>query len=242
MCKQVYYVIMKRLTAISLIVVGIALPVCAQRSGSRGGFSGHSGSAFHGGFGASAPSRATGSPHYAGSRSPSIARGLQRSGAGNFNARPAHGVDNRNRRPERPDHRERIPYLVSPWAGWVSPYIYGYPDDSNSGASPVTGNDASGGYDGEPLEQDQPAPGGPYLPYPDQSRQPPAAVSEEAVTIVFKDGRPAEKIQNYVLTKTTLYVMDQRRRIIPTDQLDLDATAKMNHDAGIEFQLPGTHK
>ena len=132
--------------------------------------------------------------------------------------------------------------MVAPWTGWVSPYIAGYPYDSDYGDTPVAPNDASGGYDGQPLVQDQPVPGGPYLPYADQSRQPTASASEEAVTLVFKDGRPAEKIQNYILTQTTLYVLDQRRRIIPTDQLDLDATAKVNHEAGVEFQLPVAHK
>jgi len=232
---------MKRLTAISLIVVGIALPVCAQRSASRGGFSSHSGSAFHGGFSASGPSRFAGSSHNAGNRSPSTAHGLQRNGVSNLSARPARTVANRDRRPERPDHRERNRYVVAPWAGWVSPYILGYPDESGDGDSPVAANDASGGYDGQPVEQDQPEPSGPYMPYADRSHPPPAAESEEAVTIVFKDGRPAEKIQNYVLTRTTIYVMDQHHRVIPTEQLDLDATVKVNHDAGIEFQLPGAH-
>jgi hypothetical protein len=35
-----------------------------------------------------------------------------------------------------------------------------------------------------------------------------------------------------------LYVRDQRHRDIPLDQLDLDATQKVNHDAGVDFQLP----
>ena len=235
---------MKRLTAIALIVVGIALPACAQRSASRGGFSGHSGSAFHGGFSASVPSRFAGSPRYTGSRSLSTARGFQRGGASNFSARPAYTVANRYRRPYRPTSRAGIPYVVAPWTGWVSPYILGYQDDSDYGVSPVAPNDASGGYggyDGQPLEQDQPAPRSP-LPSSDQSHPSPASVSEEPVTLVFKDGRPAEKIQNYILTRTTLYVLDQRHRIIPTDQLDLAATANVNHDAGIDFQLPGAHK
>jgi hypothetical protein len=80
------------------------------------------------------------------------------------------------------------------------------------------------------------------LPSSDQSHPSPASDSEEAVTLVFKDGRPAEKIQNYILTRTTIYVLDQRHRVIPTDLLDLAATANVNHGAGIDFQLPGAHK
>jgi hypothetical protein len=68
----------------------------------------------------------------------------------------------------------------------------------------------------------------------------PAASSQDAVTLVFTDGRPSEQIHNYMLTRSTLYVLDQRHRDIPLDQLDLLATAKANHDAGIDFRLPET--
>ncbi len=48
--------------------------------------------------------------------------------------------------------------------------------------------------------------------------------SEDAVTLVFKDGRPPEQIHNYLLTRTTLYVWNQHHRDIPLNQLDLAAT------------------
>jgi hypothetical protein len=70
------------------------------------------------------------------------------------------------------------------------------------------------------------------------ARPAPAPASEEAVTLIFKDGRPPEQIHNYLLTRSTLYVGDQLRRAIPTDQLDLVATAKANQEAGVDFQLP----
>jgi hypothetical protein len=41
-----------------------------------------------------------------------------------------------------------------------------------------------------------------------------------------------------MLTRTTLFVLDQRHQDIPLDQLDLAATAKVNHDAGVDFHLP----
>jgi hypothetical protein len=72
-----------------------------------------------------------------------------------------------------------------------------------------------------------------------QPRPAPAPASEEAVTLVFKDGRPPEQIHNYLMTANTLYVGDQRRREIPVDQLDLAATAKVNREAGVDFHLPG---
>jgi hypothetical protein len=64
----------------------------------------------------------------------------------------------------------------------------------------------------------------------------------EAVTLVFKDGRSPVQIHNYLLTRTMLYVRDQQHREIPTDQLDLAATAKVNQAAGVDFQLPSTLK
>ncbi len=74
------------------------------------------------------------------------------------------------------------------------------------------------------------------------SAQGPSAVqvpqNEDAVTLVFRDGRPSEQIHNYALTRTTLYVLDEHRRDISVDELDLDATAKVNRDAGVDFQLP----
>jgi hypothetical protein len=58
------------------------------------------------------------------------------------------------------------------------------------------------------------------------------------VTLVFKDGRAPEKIYNYALTRTTLYVTDARRQEIPVAALDLAATEKVNRAAGVRFQLP----
>jgi hypothetical protein len=79
--------------------------------------------------------------------------------------------------------------------------------------------------------------------YPPAAAQPrPAAEpsSEEGVTLVFKDGRPPVQVHDYVLTQNTLYVWDRHQLVIPTDQLDLAATAKANQDAGVDFQLPQT--
>ena len=63
--------------------------------------------------------------------------------------------------------------------------------------------------------------------------------TEIPVTLIFKDGRPAEQIQNYMLTRTTLYVQEQRIREIPVADLDLPATQIANKAVGIDFQLPG---
>jgi hypothetical protein len=88
-----------------------------------------------------------------------------------------------------------------------------------------------------------------YPPYPSAPSNPSATVqphpasepsSEEEVTLVFKDGRPPVQVHDYVLTRNTLYVWDRRQVVIPTDQLDLVATAKVNRDAGVDFRLPET--
>ena len=74
----------------------------------------------------------------------------------------------------------------------------------------------------------------------------PAAVAQaslyddQAVTLIFKDGRAPETIHNYALTRTTLYVTDGRAREIPVAALDLAATEKVNRAAGVRFQLPVT--
>jgi hypothetical protein len=66
----------------------------------------------------------------------------------------------------------------------------------------------------------------------------PSLYNSDAVTLVFKDGRAPETIHNYALTRTTLYVTDGRRREIPVAALDWAATEKVNHAAGVRFQLP----
>jgi hypothetical protein len=68
----------------------------------------------------------------------------------------------------------------------------------------------------------------------------PRPIEPDEVTLVFKDGRPAQKIHNYALTRTTLYVTDGRHREIAVADLDLVATEKANREAGVNFQLPQT--
>jgi hypothetical protein len=65
-----------------------------------------------------------------------------------------------------------------------------------------------------------------------------APSSQQAVTVIFKDGRPSEQIHNYLLTATTLTVLDQKYREIPVDQINLDATEETNRADGIDFRVP----
>ena len=237
---------MKRLATVALIVVGVALPVCAQRSASHGGFSGHASSGFHGGFSgrsapsfyggsrASAPSRYAVSPRYAGSRSLSAARNSLRAGAGNSRVRAPYAGGRHYRRPYISVYGTGVPYYGVP--GWIGNYPYGYGDDTGSDDSqsasnaPPDENDAQPPYQPPALEPWQPDS---VIPHP-----PSTPGSEDAVTIIFRDGRPPEQIHNFLLTRTTLYVNDPNHQVIPTSQLDLVATAKVNHDAGVDFKLP----
>ncbi|MFP5268578.1 MAG: hypothetical protein ACLGQU_14585 [Acidobacteriota bacterium] len=66
----------------------------------------------------------------------------------------------------------------------------------------------------------------------------PSLYDSSAVTLVFKDGRPPEKIYNYALTRTMLYVADGKHQQIPISELNLAATQKVNQQNGVSFQLP----
>ena len=98
-----------------------------------------------------------------------------------------------------------------------------------------------------PQPEDQPEPPPPPDPSPQQPNTshrapyggaPSPAPAAPPVTLVFKDGRPHEQIYNYLLTANTLTVLDQNRRDIPVSQIDVDATAKVNLQAGVTFSLP----
>jgi len=234
---------MKRQMAIALLVAGTALPVCAQRGGgSRGGFSGYSAPAFHGSFAPTTHFSYASRPVYSGSRFAAAAPAYHGGNAAGY--RPAHPGGPYNGRGRF--YGVGIPY-ASPYgygAGWIAPYYLGYPDDSGIYDGPVTAPDDGGQTYLAPPPPDQgPLPADAYQTYaeppaPQASASAPAPEPEDAVTLIFKDGRPPEQIHNYALTRTTLYVRDQHKRDIPVADLDLVATEKANRDAGVQFQLP----
>ena len=141
------------------------------------------------------------------------------------------------------------------WPFWYSgyPYAYGYPylwppifNDSDSYDSQPASNFAAPrpyDYNNAPY-QEPPAPPDPSPQQPNTSHRatyggaPSPSSSAPPVTLVFKDGRPPEQILNYLLTANTLTVLDQNRRDIPVNQIDLDATTKANLQAGVNFSLP----
>ena len=242
---------MKRRVAVALatlIAMTFTIPACAQRGASRGGFSGHSAPAFRGGFSGSAPRSFIGAPRYAGRSPLSSSPRFLGAGPRNFVSRSSYDNNAIRRRRFYPSrYGYGFPYLGAGWIppGYLDSGYSDYPDEGPYDDSQAPPN-YDAGYDYPPPNAEQPPPPAPFYPSYPSYPQPPQASSplpdEEAVTLIFKDGRPPEQIRNYAMTRTTLYVRDQHHRDIPLDQLDLDATQKVNRVAGVDFQLPELSK
>ena len=136
--------------------------------------------------------------------------------------------------------------IVVPWVpgpGWVDgdALAPGYdPNDVPEQAGDVPPDASIGLAPDAPMQEQAPA------PVYRAENEPPANPArargpepEDAVTLIFKDGRPPLQIHNYMLSRTTLYVRDQHKQDIPVADLDLVATEKVNRDAGVDFKLPG---
>jgi hypothetical protein len=156
-------------------------------------------------------------------------------------------------------HHNHVVYVNSVWPFWgwpywglgypydwgFSPIFPDYPDDNDSQQTPYYLAPPSSDYDNNGPYQPESAPAEPYPQQPNSSFRVPYSGAQpqlpaSAVTLVFKDGRPPEKISNYLLTSKTLKVFDQPLHDIPVDQIDVEATARLNRQAGVEFSLPVT--
>lgn len=135
-------------------------------------------------------------------------------------------------------------YDLTQQAAPTPDYSYNYPpDNSYAYAQPAPEPDSSYAYP-------QPGPVSPYIypepgyaPYPSQPAPAPQMQyvpgSADTVTLIFKDGRPPEQIQNYLATRTTLTILDNgRRRDVPLADLDIPATTSANRQTGVDFELP----
>jgi len=169
-----------------------------------------------------------------------MSRGANRGGGGNSGDRRDDPEHRGHRRPYVSRHSEGVLYGGPGYGafGSIDPYPLGYPDTTGADGSAAAPNNDAGGYDAQPDEQGPPPYPGPYPPASDLSQPSATQERDESVTLIFKDGRPAEQIHNYILTRATLFVGDSQRREIPTEQLDLAATARVNQDAGVDFRLP----
>ena len=248
---------LRRPLAVALVVAGVSFPAFAQRGGARGVSGGRGGGpvmssapAFRGGFSPAArPMIAV--PQYRSGLPAGMSANFRGPQPGLLNRRPVRGEDYRYRRAYVPFYGVGLPYNV----GWLGPDFpdAGYDNSSYAPAPPsAVSQDQYGApspndyappppYDQPPpMEQAEVAPGAAFRP--GYRRPLPEPAAEDAVTLVFKDGRPSEQIHNYMLTRTTLYVQDQRRQQIAVTDIDVPATEKVNRDAGIDFQLPADSK
>jgi hypothetical protein len=228
----------------------LALPALAQHAAGGG----------HAGAGRSfAPSRSIGAPM----RSGPGARGALRGNAAAprispYNRVRPNGVP-RYRRPG--DYRPRrrsiygvgyvgIPNYGFPYYGDPSIFFNGDSDDEDAQAAQAQPDYGPAGPPPEEPFGDEgyPQPRPPYASEAyAQGNQNPAPTTDgldhPAVTLVFNDGRPPEKVNNYVLTSSSVFIAeDGRQRVIPVADLNLPATIQQNREAGVDFELPGAAK
>ena len=145
-------------------------------------------------------------------------------------------------------------YYAGPlFTGFVDPWLFG-PDvyvyvNSYGGGYTAYGGDVPAPYrdygmqpsnDEQVAQGQSPAPRAEYAPQ--SAAYAGAAAREDAVTVIFKDGRQPEQIHNYLLTSTTLTVLDARYRQIPLDDVNVAATEAANRAAGVDFRVPATMK
>ena len=73
-----------------------------------------------------------------------------------------------------------------------------------------------------------------YVPRP-LSRQ---ETVRQSTTLVFRD-KHQEEVQNYAVVGRTLWILDEKKASkVPLDDLDLDATTRINNDRGVDFDVP----
>ncbi len=71
-----------------------------------------------------------------------------------------------------------------------------------------------------------------------EARNRPKPDAEPATALVFRD-QHVEEVRNYAIAGGTLWVLnEQAAKKIPLAQLDLAATARINDDRGVDFQVP----
>ena len=238
---------MRRLFSIAALFIVVAVvSAAAQRGGmhssggSHGGFSGHSGFVGHG----------SGGPHFGGT------------GYGGSHLSSGFGshVGPGSRSYGRGDHSLGGRFHYRGFRrGCFGCFGYGYPYYSYY--DPYWWNDSYSSYDADNererqeanemnaenleeqrmREQDQDAYAGPRRSRMSVQANIPRREEESAPTtaLVFLD-QHVEEVKNYAIAGGTLWVLNdhQAGKKIPLAQLDLAATAKVNDDRGVDFQVP----
>jgi hypothetical protein len=184
--------------------------------------------------------------------SPSAQAGPPRHWPGGVPTHPTGG----NRNGRQGGHYPAV-YAGYPWLayGYGAPLGYSLPyagdADDSDGPSPMPqqqADEASVDYGPEPPASPVGANGapsfrppyqGPYQGSFEAPSQAPPVHAQPATVLIFKDGRPPEKVHNYALTGSTLYALDgDLRQEIPLALLNLPATVETNRAAGVDFSLP----
>jgi hypothetical protein len=141
----------------------------------------------------------------------------------------------------------------------IDPGLYDWGDSGDSSQNPASYSNAPysdssgsaepdyGADSGDPPENyyTQAPPASAMMP-----RQPVSASAapvlpspQEPLLVIFKDRRAPAKIQNYILSSTSLTNLDRdHHQQIPLDQIDIAATQQANRAHGLEFQIPGTSR
>jgi len=143
--------------------------------------------------------------------------------------------------------------------GWSYAIPYYYPVDNSAYGYDYVGGGSPDLYSGPPIGPNDPSlhmvveqpPASPYsedAPDP-QAYAPPMRVTEppapppadvkpgDPTVLVFRNGHQQEVI-NYAIMGDSLYVFDEGRKKIALADLDIPATIKANDDRGQEFRMP----
>lgn len=123
----------------------------------------------------------------------------------------------------------------SPDQSQDQPQVYGGDNDNGYESQPPNGY----GSEPPPPPPDQPQYEPPAYHQPNPSRMPADQIAaNQTTTIIFNNGHAPEKIHDYALTMTTLYILGQHQQEIPLSQINLAATEQANRSAGVEFHVP----
>jgi len=244
------------IAAFNLIL--LALPAWAQHGG---GHASGGGSAFH-----SSASHSSGfTSHSSGFASHSFGSGISagmahtngyaRAGSRSFSRNAGSRVRIGDRHFGGRDfdrHRFRgwqsfYPYYAYYPYGFYDPYYSGYMGSEYQGEGDSAGADAGQYYaaparerEGDGLQRDVQTLSGKIdrLQADVEARNRPRTEQEPMTALVFRD-QHVEEVRNYAISGGTLWVLnEQAAKKIPLAQLDLDATARMNDNRGVDFQVP----
>jgi hypothetical protein len=137
------------------------------------------------------------------------------------------------------------------WGPGYYPYYYGYPyaysyPATVASAPPAYYSDSNQDYDHGDLRRDidelngkvdhlqQDLESRNYVPRPPARQE----AMRQSTMLVFKD-KHQEEVQNYAVVGGTLWILDEKKASkVPLEDLDLDATTRLNDERGVEFEVP----